>query len=892
MTESAIKTMQPGLRPGDKLKHFEVQEQLGAGGMGIVWRGYDRLLDRFVAIKQIATADNIDEISRQKFRHEADFQKKLSANSPNLVQIIDLVDDPRGIFMVMEYVDGPSLERLLAQTPNPIETLKGLVIIRDSAMGLAAIHAAGAIHRDLKPGNILLTPQNTAKLCDFGLATLLSEQEAMNVGTAQYMAPELFTGGAADGRADIYSLGMVAYEMLAGRAAFEQAFKAIVRDQRNAAMRWMKWHTNTRIAAPPLHTLNPQVPEVLSDLVGRMMAKDPAQRIESGPQLVEAIKRHFSRGGQQQSQQAARSAGASAPGGARPSASTGAALAPAASAPATAPLPKRKNKMLVILAALVALQALAIGGYFMWQGHKESLAQQAVANQARGRYEAAEKIYKAGDYPGAKVAMDAVVAENPLPSKLGIAATAYGYLADTHVAMTKAEEAMKGGDYKESLKTYNAASDQIAALEKLDFPPNATAILNEKDQLDKEINRRKPFVMEVDKIVDFAAAKDYDNARRSYIRLRDSRQGAAAIVSNASEQAILSQLNTTIEEGDQTQQVQDADDHAASLLKENKLADAKKDLDKNLKRYPTAQKLKERLKDVTRRLSLEAALADAAKLETAGKLTEAVAALERANAFDAEPSKERADKIAQLRGQIAFKEGQALEAANDTAGAAAKYQKADSLWPNELAKARLAAMAQADQHASLLAAADSAVASNDFKQAISLYEKAQAIENSAETATKVQSATVRMHVKTAEDQLTRNELEPARAELKTALGIDPKDEKAGTMLMKIDQIALFNQLVADANKARAALKYAQAKTTYQKAIDLAKAANLDAAEIIERKVDTEYDHLIAQARAAMEVQQWKLAHGFLAAAQNMRSNPQVDDLVKEVEAHVKREGGK
>ncbi len=282
------------LAPGDKLDKYEVIEQIGAGGTSVVWKGYDPLLDVFVAIKQ-PLLDPIDDSDplREKIRIEADIQKRISHGQKHLVAVRDFIEDARGLFIVMEHVEGPSLEQRMAQIGEPLDVNDALGIVGTTALALDALHRQNVVHRDLKPSNILLPASGGLKVCDFGLATLLSEQDAMSIGSVRYMAPELCRGDTADGRADIYSLGIIAYELLAGREKFNEAFKIVLRDQRNQALRWMKWHSNPRAQAPNLATLNPKVPQTLAELVARMLEKDATQRVESAPQLISAIRRHF-----------------------------------------------------------------------------------------------------------------------------------------------------------------------------------------------------------------------------------------------------------------------------------------------------------------------------------------------------------------------------------------------------------------------------------------------------------------------------------------------------------------------------------------------------------------------------------------------------------------------
>ena len=126
MSPESAQHISPALNPGDKLNYFDVQQPLAAGGMSLVWKGYDKLLDRHVAIKQIASSAMADESLREAFRREAELQKKVSASHKNLVEVIDFIEEPRGLFIVMEYVDGSSLDRTLTKLEGPVPPREAL----------------------------------------------------------------------------------------------------------------------------------------------------------------------------------------------------------------------------------------------------------------------------------------------------------------------------------------------------------------------------------------------------------------------------------------------------------------------------------------------------------------------------------------------------------------------------------------------------------------------------------------------------------------------------------------------------------------------------------------------------------------------------------------------
>ncbi|MEM1210783.1 MAG: protein kinase [Planctomycetota bacterium] len=360
------------LQPGDRIDAFVIEARVGAGGFSQVYRAHDPLLNRHVAVKQVLMPDAADpEAARAAVMREADAQRKAAAADPDLlVQLIDVVDDPRGLMLIAEYVDGQSLETLLQANPAPMEPRQALGIIAASAKALHAIHSQQLLHRDLKPANILIPNQGGLKITDFGLAAAIAEQQSMNLGSVRYLAPELLRGEPGDPRSDLYSLGIVAYELLAGRAAFDDAFRSITRDQHNAAMRWMKWHTNPRARAQPLTRVNPDVPENIAQLVERLMEKEPAKRVGSATELLDAIRRQLSPQAQAPAEPTAHPSGVidqpgpptRTPAEAAVMAAAGQPLVTATAAPDTAALPKR-SRLPLILGVTLAVWALAAVGF-------------------------------------------------------------------------------------------------------------------------------------------------------------------------------------------------------------------------------------------------------------------------------------------------------------------------------------------------------------------------------------------------------------------------------------------------------------------------------------------------------------------------------------------------
>ena len=283
-----------GYPPGTQIGKYEITERLGMGGQAIVYKAHDPLLDRYVAIKQISThlAENPDFLER--FRKEAQILARLATSQPALVTIHELLQEERGLFIVMEYVSGNTLESMLSNNPGPVDPKAVLQILWRLAGGLHAVHSAGVIHRDIKPGNIIVGEGLKVKIADFGVAAMSDGQTSMQLGTTKYMAPELYGGKTVDARADMYSLGFIAYEMLLGRAKFNDVFAEVVHDRHTEALRWMKWHGNEQVKAPALNEINPTIPKPLADIVATMMVKNPDHRFATMEQLGRAIKASFS----------------------------------------------------------------------------------------------------------------------------------------------------------------------------------------------------------------------------------------------------------------------------------------------------------------------------------------------------------------------------------------------------------------------------------------------------------------------------------------------------------------------------------------------------------------------------------------------------------------------
>lgn len=257
---------------------YLVRSLVAEGGMASVYLAHDNVLEREVALKVIHPHLAKDKSFVDKFQREAKVAAKLS--HPNLVNVFDQGTDGDVIFLIMEYVPGITLRDAMNDF-GELNADKTLEIIEPLTSGLAAAHAAGILHRDLKPENVFLSDGGKVKLGDFGLARAISQhtQTGSVVGTVAYLSPELVLRGQADARSDVYSLGVMMFEMLTGSQPYrgEQAVQIAYQ------------HANDNIPAPS--SVNPSVPELLDEIVLWTTARNPAHRPASAEALLPVIAR-------------------------------------------------------------------------------------------------------------------------------------------------------------------------------------------------------------------------------------------------------------------------------------------------------------------------------------------------------------------------------------------------------------------------------------------------------------------------------------------------------------------------------------------------------------------------------------------------------------------------
>ncbi|HQR45064.1 MAG TPA: protein kinase [Thermoanaerobaculia bacterium] len=336
---------------GTSIGHFEVLELLGRGGFGEVYRARDARLGRMVALKVLPEAFGQDAERRERFRREAMAASAL--NHPNICTVYELIETADRNVIVMELVEGQTLHAALAKGPLPVTETLSIGIQAVDALGEA--HRAGILHRDVKSGNIMLTARGQVKVLDFGLAKRLDPgegsggseperltREGTTLGTLSYMSPEQLLGRPVDTRSDLFSLGVVLYEMATGRLPFEGSTPVAVSD--------------AILHAPPRDFGDAPGPEALKAVVRKLLEKDPGRRFANAEEVREALR-----------------------------------AIQGAMAPARAPGLSRNARILLAAAAVVAVA----GGGWAWHRARRARWAREVATPEVARLVAAEEFPKA-----------------------------------------------------------------------------------------------------------------------------------------------------------------------------------------------------------------------------------------------------------------------------------------------------------------------------------------------------------------------------------------------------------------------------------------------------------------------------------------------------------------
>jgi len=904
-----------GLAAGSKVGKYEIVQRLAIGGQGIVYKARDPMLDRFVAIKQMSAHLAADATFLERFQREAQILAKLGSDQSAVVTVLDMIQDERGLFMVMEFVAGHTLEDSLHDNPGPVETKAVLAILWRLAAGLHTVHQAGIIHRDLKPSNIIIGAGLRCKIMDFGVAATSDAQTSMVLGTTKYMAPELYEHKTVDARADMYSLGFITYEMLLGRAKFNEQFADIVRDKHSEHLRWMKWHGSEMQVATPLHELCPELPRAISDIVAKMMAKRPEDRYANMEDLGKSIKTAFapkpSSGGKHKSSRrrskssaaVAAGAGASAKG-----ASGSGAFADEPSldggGPLTAPLPKKTLSLRAKLLIVGSVSACLVAGLvvLLVLGKRGN---DNIEGRIRSAYAAAETLYKDQQYGQAAEQFAAVSKRRPRIREVAMA-SAMVYLAQTQDAMVRAEGTKDSDEQKKQW--------EIAA--------NA---LEDADKAVQAEDAKQAWVMELRKTV--TTLKDSQQIRRRFQEaLTKADERLAAKKFSEAESALLDAPDTGIPAQQKLKAAMqiriketEFEDAYATRLGAARKARDDGDFAKALKASDDAVKLMsdERSGSVSeaRLVAMKAEIAQLQKeLKSDGAYKQSIALaaklLADANALTGAPAREAKEKaleqleaaatlqsgealnrqIVQLKAEVAYDLGMEHLSAGESAKAIAALEQSLKIQRTDAAQRALDELNSNLKLSQRLAEADRAFDDGEYEAALKAYQSALASAGSDREKVKeirgvMAECEFHLLLASAEALGEQRKYKEAAVELEKARQKLP--ERAGEADKLLDEMQRrqkYEALLKSASDLLGRRNYQQALDELKKAKDLGVGEEHEVQDLVNQ---VEYARALAKGKEAMEQGRYRDAWADFRQAQGYNDIEEIRKMIASAEEKMK-----
>ena len=887
-----------GLPVGSRIGKYEVREKRGVGGQAIVYKGYDRSLDRFVAIKQISPHLAEDPKFVERFRREAQILARLGAEQLAIVSIHELIEEERGLFIVMEYVPGPTLETILEDTAGPIEPKAALQIIWRLAAALHAVHTMGIIHRDLKPSNIIVSEGLRPKIADFGVAATRSGQTSMLLGTTKYMAPELFGGGDADGRADMYSLGMVAYEMLLGRPKFREVFAEIVRDPHSESLRWMKWHSNEEVKAAPLQELNGAIPPALSDIVAKMMAKKRDDRFENMESLGRAVRTTFSPRGKAASgaargpSRARRKGERVAAAGAAGAAGAGGLEAELDSA-ATATIPKKKlSTQEKIAMAAGAFGVLLAGGIVLFLMHKSE--QKKIENAAQATYDLAETWFQDGNYALALHAFESNIPRDFPGTKEAYKAWVMAPLTRSRIAeltAVKAEEWDKVTS--ESLAAREQAKKAQSARRDLDDWARRT--IKDIDDREENLLRLRSYRAKMADAEEKFQQKDYVKALAVFDQgfpgdlTKAQTEQRDALRDEIAREKFDAEYGAEIAKGDETaklddfDKVTDCDAARAAYDRGNSLLQSTTVLSEE-ERKALAGKLSLKTGELKRKQNYLQALKDLTAADTPDAKRKALEKLQ-----EIRPTPERKKEIDDAR---------ADRMAKDAADALAKGELArardlarNALRANKDHRGALAVIAKLDQgeeRKKLMAQGEAAFSKGDYAEAQKLFESAAAIQPAPALDARLVDCRYLSKLTEADRLRDAGQFDPALTVYEQARLADPtRGTTIDARQSAVKAMKEYSQLFAQGEDALTGGQYSRAREFFTKA-----KAKMVTPEVRQKIAFASYHENLLLGQSAMERRKPGEALAYFKMARSSVDEAKIDpaeinELIRKAEEDLK-----
>jgi len=857
------------LKAGALLGKYEVREQVASGGMAVIYKAYDAALDRYVAIKQIAPHLALDEKFGVRFRTEAQTLARLSSSQANIVHVHELLQQDGQLYLVMEYVEGTTLRAMMDKGPIPFQT--GLGIMLSVSLGLRAMHAQWIVHRDLTPNNIMMAKDGALKITDFGLIGHSGGRTSLPMGTTKYMAPEMFTGAPVDPRADLYSLGMIAYEMFAGPEKFADAFRDVLRDEKAQQVRWMHWHSNLGVRAPGLKDVQPGVPPLISKVVERLMDKDPSRRFASSDQVVKWLRKIFVMNVQAKSvtvgeheaiekEMEADTAASVSPVRAG-AASAGAAGAPAAAGAAaetgdkTAPLPKAAMtwQRAVFWAAIVFVPlALAAGGLIYWKYSEE----QVRVNQVRSAMQIAQGLFEQKEFAAAAQAFLEILQKFSDLKDQAI-------IADQFVSMSRAEEAL-------AKKDYDRADDYANKAKVKEAPTSWYDNFRTRFQKQRDVDERLTAAEAAQKGGDFEKAKTIiSDLTTRYPELKNLNE----LIVQLKEKIDLREYRSLVDQG---KQAYTARDYAA----------ARGFFDKAAQQRDTPE-IRELLQKVDIAAKLTEKYMEAEKAAAAGRWAEAAIAYKIC--LDLAPSEIYRMKMNRAKAEALAVDAKTLEDNNLPEDAKKKYTEVLGFNPQHpKALDFLNKQGQAENLARFIKAGDDAKAAEQWDAAVNSYVQALPLVGAADNATKkgltdkITECKLRSALGKAREALGQNDFAKAGQYLDEAKAVNDTQE-VKDLAAQVDNRERYTQHLNLGKELLQQASYVKALAEFQLAQKIE-----NTPEVQELIRECQYRRNLASGKVLLDSKKYAEARGIFKIAQTYRDTPEVQALIKVAEDLLKK----
>ncbi len=836
-------TQNPSLAPGQTLGDYTVVEPVYSSRLTTIYRGRDALLGKLVAIVQLhPTVGEPASLAPGLSQWLAKYKTVAADRAEHLATFREFIANEQGLFAVREWIEGPTLRQVLenlAAQNQPMPAEQALGILAAVGKGLHALHEHQLIHAGLSPDTIVLPNEGGLKLVDAGLHATIDPQWALSDIAAPYSAPEVVQGQGYAHPADLYALGMIAYQALAGQSGYEQAFRTILRDERNQTLRWTKWQGNLRITAPPINEINPDVPADLSDLITRLTEKTASVRVPSAQALLAAIQRHFL------NEQAAPDTAPT---------EDGPRLVPVAD---TAPIPTR-SRLPLILGGFAAMWVLILAGVLVYGLNLRQQRLNTQRNALLADLKIADDAYDQADYT--------------------TAAAGYSALADDDAVFPSIRRLAHAGHLRVQAATaleeerFADARDHYLQLAELgvDAPAQVTQAVTNATQ-------RWAFQDGTATIRELIDQGGLDNLNDAHTLIEQWQAVADAETETQTLAAISAELDDLRGESSEVRILA----RATNMVAEGRRTDAINYLQRNAERFPAVA---ERLEQLEAERDRDQDLAEAIEAENREDWGAALGAYNRALRFTPNDTALRASRDRAL-GQTLYQQALRSEQIGETQRAITLLREAVQADPlNASAQGLLDQLAGDDALQASLQRATTAERLSDWTAAIGHYQAAlEHADTPGETRDiERRLTTARVHDLVAQGraELDQGNLDTAREFHNRARRLDPNNDQLRIFDDRLAKQAEHVRLVEEAAVAYEQARFGDAVLRLRSALRL-----IDTPEVQALLLDAQYMVALTEAQRLVEAGAYREARSILRP---LRSERPEDERVQALWADILR----